>query len=182
MRCPSVVAIAALGAALAPGVARADARADAKKHFRKGDRLYGSGRFEQAAKEFQESYTLYPNADLLLNVGQSYRMAGKLTKARYYYKLYLEDASGTAHRTEVQEIVRKIDRLLAEEAAARGEPPPAPPPAVDPDPPRDARIADGPPSAADEKRSLIQSWWFWAAVGGVVMIGAGTYAYVHRND
>ena len=179
------------GAAPSPETAARAAATEAKKAFDLGE-------FARAIEQYETAYKLKPAPGLLFNLGQSHRRAGNLEKASFYFRRYLEsnppeaqakateevlvqveaqkvslraaqeeqerkDAERRAleeqrkHSTEEQQrqlelektrlaVVNAQERQFSLEAALKQDAPPPPPP-------------------------LYQRWYFWGAIG-VVVVGA----------
>jgi len=93
----------------------------ARARFRVGMALYESGRFTEAADEFQRAYDLSQRGSLLFNAYLAYRDAGNLEAAVNALSGYLEidrdaeDAARLRHRLEA------MQRTLEEQQAARAE-------------------------------------------------------------
>jgi hypothetical protein len=61
----------------------------ARAHYEDGVRKFNLGKLDEAAGEFQAAYELSGNDDLLFNVAQTWRLAKKWERARFFYKAYL---------------------------------------------------------------------------------------------
>jgi tetratricopeptide (TPR) repeat protein len=64
----------------------------AKAHFNTGQTYYEHGRFEDAAREFEEAYRLSGKAPLLYNVGKSYDGSNDFARALDAYQRFLAAA------------------------------------------------------------------------------------------
>lgn len=133
-------ALLLLVTAFAAGPARAQAGPGEAK-FAEGQRAYGDGRYDDAARLFLEGYALEPRAEWLLNVGQAYRRARRLDDARTYYERFLAQAPDSPLRPRVAAILAAIER-------ERSEPPPTPPPEIVP-PPEPVAAPKPPPPVAE---------------------------------
>lgn len=71
------------------------------------------GRFEEAAREFEEAYALSPRPEILFNLSVAYRDAGRFREAAGALRRYLEADPDTENRAMLEE------RLLRLEADAR---------------------------------------------------------------
>lgn len=65
---------------------------EAKSHFEVGKTLYGSGRFSEAAAEFEKAYELSKKVELLYNVYVAHRDASDLPRAIDALRRYLDSA------------------------------------------------------------------------------------------
>jgi hypothetical protein len=130
-----LVALVLLVGPLGGGVARADrgdAVARAKQHFEAGRAYYQAGKYRLAIREFEAGYAISPRPPFLLNLGQAHRQLFELGAARARYAAFLEQAAlDDPQRPQVEELVREIDRALAEQdRRAVATPPEAPTPPV----------------------------------------------------
>ena len=129
---------------------------------------------------------------------------GKRVEAIRFYKRYLNDAPAAANRPVAEKHVRDLESALGAEeltgahvapgpAAPGGEPSamPAPrpaqaPPAVAldarPPPPSDAMLTSPPATLSQsDDRPIYTKWWFWTAVGGVVVTGLIVALWLNRD-
>ncbi|HEY0705971.1 MAG TPA: tetratricopeptide repeat protein [Polyangia bacterium] len=197
-RVASVLVLAQAPAATPSGPAfSAENEALGRRHHKRGDELFKSGRFLEAAKEFEAGFAAAPRPLFLLNIGHSYRKGQDLRRARQAYEEYLKADPSTPFRADVEDLIKGIDDALSA-SSIPGAPPPAPPSNVTPPPstlpstaaptpidlPRPVLVeVDRAPAPADEggKRPLLKNPWFWGAVGAVVAAGvAGTVYGVTR--
>lgn len=85
------------------------AEAEAARLMREGLAAYGQKQYELAQRDFETSYTLYPNAKTVLNLGTVYVTMGNRTRAIMLYKRYLQSTGvDDSHRPAV---VRKLEEL-----------------------------------------------------------------------
>lgn len=182
------MAAVALALALAAPAARAQPKDAAKKaeaHFKKGRAAHEAGDLEVAAAEYEAAYELYPDPELLYNLGQVNRLMGKSATAIDYYERYIAaDPDGRAVE-RAHRYIAILEKKLEEEKGEKGEKvdeggerrgdAKASPPAGATRPPR----GDDPPPAApgprDEGGGL--GTRRWAAVGlavaGLAGLGVG---------
>lgn len=89
------LAVSALG-----GAAGAEPKGDqqqAKVHYLKARAHHEDREYQRAAAEYLQAFALFPDPELLFNVGQVYRLAGDQALATAYYRRYLElDPDGRA--------------------------------------------------------------------------------------
>lgn len=131
----------AAAAPKSPEKAAADVRA--RELYKKGDKDYSEGRYEDAFAEFQEAYDLSNRAQLLFNIANAAERLGKYQEAVDALNKYLQ--SGKAQDKDVVQkritaLQKRIDDKKAEDdaaekkrqddaaAAAAAKPPPPPPP------------------------------------------------------
>ena len=152
--------------------AKAEADKDAaRSEWRQGNVAYDLGHYDDAAKHYDAAYTLVQDPAFLFNIGQSYRMAGKLDQALDRYRAFLRKASADApNRNTAEKFVAEIKRKLYEkketapiapaEAVPAKEPAlappatPAPPPAATPAPLPVATPAETPAAGASSAAPL----------------------------
>jgi tetratricopeptide (TPR) repeat protein len=156
------------------GAARADNRAEAKDHFKRATSLYALGRFSDAAIEYEKAYELMPDPALLYNAAQANRIAGNKPRALLLYQNYLRiygDKVGNA--VEVRGHIEKLQMAIEIDAKTASAPPMAPAPAVEPTPSE----KETPPAVTvspepKKEKPLVKKPWFWAVVGGAVVVVA----------
>ena len=192
---------------LAVGPARAaDPNAEkARAHFQQGDTYFKLDKYANALHEFEQAYLAKQDPSFLYNIAQCHRLMGNRVEAIRFYKRYITDAPAAANRPVAEKHIRELEAALGAEeltgahvapaASAPGPapsatmPPPtptsaptqvalaAPPP---PPPPSEAPLTAPSPSPADE-HPIYTKWWFWTAVGGVVVAGLLTALLLSRD-
>jgi tetratricopeptide (TPR) repeat protein len=151
MRAPVAAALLAATAALARADGN-DVEGRARSHFEIARGLYNLGNYSEAVKEFAAGYDLSKKPEFLVDLAQCYRKLGELAKAREVFEQYLNSVPATApdHRA-VEDVVREIDRRLADRPDGATPNGGAPAPATQrPSPP--AVAAAAPPSAGRGER------------------------------
>jgi hypothetical protein len=100
----------------------------ARQHMEAGERLYGQGSYDEAAREFLLANQARPASAYVFNVGLCYMQAGNGPNAVRYLRQYLSLEPNAPDRVAVEERVREIEAALA----AAPPPPPdgAPPPTI----------------------------------------------------
>lgn len=93
---------------------------EARVHFRLGRAYYESGRFAEAAEEFEEAYEHSGRAQLLYNVFLARRDAGQLDQAIEALKKYLEGVP-EAKRDALEARLESIKRLRGQRERSAGE-------------------------------------------------------------
>lgn len=120
-------AIAAALASSAP-IARAqqlsEEDSEARVHFRLGNVYYESGRFAEAAGEFQQAYDLSHRPALLYNIFVAHRDAGNLGPAIQALREYLRLVPDAEQHEQLTARLRSMERLHQERGgeAAPAEP------------------------------------------------------------
>ena len=188
------------------GVARAaDPTAEkARAHFQQGDTYFKLEKYANALQEFEQAYLAKQDPSFLYNIAQCHRLMGNRAEAIRFYKRYLNDAPAAANRPVAEKHIRDLESALGAEeltgahvapgpGAPGGErpamPPPAPaqappPVALDarPPPPSDAMLTSPPPALSEsDNRPIYAKWWFWTAVGGVVVTGLLVALWLNRD-
>jgi hypothetical protein len=81
----------------------------AKGHFKKGKELFDAKDFENAVKEFKESYRLSKNPVLLYNIAFTLDEIGDKEMALFYYEKFLRDTDPeAANRSEAEERIKTL--------------------------------------------------------------------------
>lgn len=118
---------------------------DAPTLYRRAAAAYALGRYAEAATLFEQSFALSNEPALLFDAAQAHRLAGDRARALALYRSYLRVGGAAApHRAEVAARVARLQDELARAAA----PPPT-------------NVAD---------RPAYRKPWFWATVGGAVVV------------
>jgi hypothetical protein len=107
----------------------ADALKKAQASFDQAQTDYLQGRYDEAAKEFQEAYAARPFPQFLYNVGAAYHMKGKKAsdveaygKAVEFYKKYLVEEPNAADKPKVEKAIGVLEAEIKrlKDAAAQG--------------------------------------------------------------
>jgi hypothetical protein len=88
---------------------------EARVHFRLGRAYYESGRFEEAAREFEAAYHHSNRPQLLYNVFLAWRDAGRLRKAVYSLEKFLELVPDAPERDALSARLVSMRRLAEKE-------------------------------------------------------------------
>src|SRR4051812_30517571 len=138
--------------------------AEMQTHRALGHRLYRLGRYEEAVAAFRRAYEVKADARLLFDIAECYREMGAVDQALFYYDRYLAGWPDAFDRAEVDEKVAELETM-------RGGAPPHT--AVAARRRHPLMIVEPPPSKPRQTPRLWQRWWFWTAVGVVVLGGVG---------
>jgi len=91
--------------------AEEDEEDQAAKHFSKGRKLYGEGKYNKAIEELLKAYELRPAPPILLNIARTYEKLRKKKEALKYYKEFLQKARLVdPNRPQVEAVVKKLER------------------------------------------------------------------------
>jgi len=153
--------------------ASAENRDKAREAFQRGNQHYALGEYQAALQEFKEAYRNFEEPTFLFNIGQCERQLEQRADAIRAYRMYLVNAPDAPNRDTVRALIERLERELADERAAKPTTPatvtvsPAPVPAA-------ALPAKESPAVTEIHRSkpAYKRWWFWTAIGGVVVAGA----------
>jgi tetratricopeptide (TPR) repeat protein len=192
------VAIAVLAVVLAGPAAAAPTNEDkirAREHYQKGITHYDIKEYAEALVEFKNAYRLVPDPAFLYNIAQCYRKLGSDVEALDFYRNFLRRFPTAPNRSEVERRIQELERELethppteprpdprAKNAVAPIVPPPAsgaggagPPALAQPNPAEAPAIVATPQGGGDRGASPIYGrWWFWTAVGAVVVAAGAT--------
>jgi len=174
---------------------------NARGHFQKGDTYFKLDKYAAALQEFEQAYLAKQDPSFLYNIAQCHRLMGNRVEAIRFYKRYLNDAPSAPNRPVAEKHIRDLESALgAEELTGAHAAPPAtpagappgsagvpahaappattPPTAValdvrPPPPSSDAVVTNPSPPlpSQQEDHPFYTRWWFWTAVGGVVVTG-----------
>lgn len=165
-----LVVVALLGVS---SMALAKDSAAAKEHYLKGTRAFELGAYDEAIDEYSAAYRIKDDPALLYNLGQAHRLAGHAVEALRFYKLFLIKVPQTPARSEVEQKIAELQKLVDQQQKTRSIPPdtvkspeqpttvtttPEAPPATTEPPPSQGASASPPPSSGRTKM----------IVGGVV--------------
>jgi tetratricopeptide (TPR) repeat protein len=132
---------------------------EAKSHFKVGKSLYETGRFSEAAAEFEKAYALSNKVELLYNVYVAHRDASDLPKAIDALRRYLQLAQlDESARVNLQARLRAMEEANSRAATAPAAAPAAAPqpgaePAAEPQPSAEASQPPPEPAPAAAARS-----------------------------
>ena len=172
-------------AAVAPSLARADEAADkarGKSVWRKGVKQYDLGDFDAAIKKFEEAYQIFPNPDILFNLGQAHRKTKSYERAIHYFRTFLRYKPSAPNRDVVEQLIAELEGLIAAQKASNERPPDTvhtPPPSAPPAPVAPSPVA---PAAPVEAPRWYQDPLGWTLAGaGLVAVGLGTAFLIHSG-
>jgi tetratricopeptide (TPR) repeat protein len=161
-----------------------------------GDTAYKLGKFEVALGHYNKAYELYAAPALLFNIGQCHRELGHWERAAFFYEGYLRAMpSDDPNRAFVEGLLKDVKQSLdASVKAAKAEQDRKAADAIRQDELARARLQAQQADAlrrAEEARlareradrdKFYRKWWFWSAVAGVVVAGAGGTAYYFSGE
>ncbi len=179
-----LVAVASLALATGPAMAQ-DRKADtaAKAHFQKAEKAFNLGKFEDALKGYEAAYDGKPLPGLLFNIAQCHRNLGNHERALFFYRRYLALDPATPNHALVEELIAEqelsadskpragpaVAPLAAKAAPTTWPELPAAPNAKAATPGGATLAGTDNPSDQAETLPVYQRWWFWGAVGAIVV-------------
>ena len=179
------------GSAHAAGKARTEKAEEAREYLDKATAAFALNRYAVAAENYEKSFELKPDAAVLYNAAQAYRLAGNKERALDLYQSYLR-MYGDDKRAEIEKHIQNLKQAIEKDHAVATSPPTgtapvgvapagsgaaagstmvaAPPPSVPgaPPPAQPAPVLVAQPAPASDQSSVVSKPWFWIAVGGVV--------------
>jgi tetratricopeptide (TPR) repeat protein len=164
MRCVLLATLLVAPTALAEPTAAdkqraAELAAQSAEHYKRGE-------LEVAVALLRQAYALYPQPNLLYNLGRSLEKLGDAKGAIDAYAQYLAAAKNVPDRDIIEHRIAALKAKLPPEPPPPPPPPPARPPVVAAPPP----IVTSPPSRA----ATAPSAWPWVTLGmGVALEGTG---------
>jgi tetratricopeptide (TPR) repeat protein len=140
----------------------AELAAQSAEHYKRGE-------LEVAVALLRQAYALYPQPNLLYNLGRSLEKLGDAKAAVDAYQQYLADAKDVPDRPAIERRIAALQATLPPEPAA----PPAPPPSIPTPAPAPAPVI-ATPSAVVATAPARTGAWPWLTIGvGVVLGGTG---------
>ncbi len=96
--------------------------AEARGHFQAGAAAFRAGRYEEAAEEFQQAYTLTRSADVLFNLATCYDRLDRRPEAVHEYQRYLQLEPQATDRDRVGHRIHELQVMMAavDQAGAPG--------------------------------------------------------------
>lgn len=134
---------------LAPAHAQAARKAEddpvtveAREHVARAKVHFKLQEWDAAIAAWKEAYRLKAVPQLLFNIAQASRLAGRHVESRRYYENFLRDQPDAPNKNEVRQQLAQLEALIARDAE-KPAPEPAPPPAIVPPvpPPTPAVVA-----------------------------------------
>jgi tetratricopeptide (TPR) repeat protein len=147
--------VCALLVAGSAGRARAEEereeRTEGRRRFEVGEQHYRRGEYQAALEQYEAGYGLTRLPGFLINIGHCYRLMGQARTARATYRKYVVVEPASPHRGEVEELIRALDRTVAEEDAASSP------------------AAKRPVALPHKPRTPSARWWLWSALASSVV-------------
>jgi tetratricopeptide (TPR) repeat protein len=132
----------------------------AKRHYERGQKLFGLQKFEEALEQYQKAFDAKPFPDFLVNIGQCHRNLGDYEAAIFSLKRFPKLDPETPERQKVEDLIAQLEEKQATKDARRLRL-------------RDRDEPEDPPAGSP----FYKKWWFWTGVAAVgVAGGVGYYA------
>jgi tetratricopeptide (TPR) repeat protein len=201
--------VAAIVLALARGAGAAEEKkTEARKLYDEATAAFGVGSYAEAAEKYEASFKLHPDAALLYNAAQAYRMAGNQQRALQLYRNFVRLYGDNPRTEDARNHAAALEKAIATPARPGGVtttpgPTPAEPatraPSADLAPPPMGVSLSAPPpqpgqppalieqqaspTGADEaSQSIVRRPWFWVVVGAAVVGGTVAILLATRKD
>ena len=172
LRLLAMLALVTLALAAAPRGAHAEDKATraAKRHFKKGEKLFALGRFDEALLAYEAAFEAKPLPGFLFNIGQCHRNLGDYDAAIFSFRKYLKLSPDAENREAVLEYIDELEAAKARDEEAK----------------RRRMLVEAEPEPGPERPDgagapIYKKWWFWGGVAAVAGAGAGGY-FLLRDD
>jgi hypothetical protein len=167
----------ALGIALLLStVARGEPADEAHRLFEHGTAQYALHHFAAAADDFEKAFELKPDPAILYNAAQAHRFAGNKARALELYESYVRLYGDRPNAAEAGEHARQLRSAIEAEKQATTAPSvgtvPLTSSGTTPQTSGGAALTTTTTTAPPPSRPLVKRPWFWAVVGGVVVVAA----------
>lgn len=141
-----------LFAAVRPARADDPAMRAAKRHYERGQKLFGLQKFDEALDQYQQAFDAKPIPDFLFNIGQCQRNLGDYEAAIFSYKRYLKLSPDAENRDQVEKLIAELEEKKTTDDSRKFG----------------FRKKEKP--REPESTPVYGRWWFWT---GIVLVGAG---------
>ena len=172
-----------------------DAASQAKAQFKAGQEHFKAGAYVDALRSFKKANKLHPHPDIVFMVGQAQRNLKLHAAAINSFKSYLDEKPDADDREDVERLVEELQFL--EEAEGSAEDPLAKEEEDAERAAEAARLAEKDKKAAasalakpkrqdaphaltpvNKDKPIYKKWWFWAAVGGGLVVAGGAVGVI----
>jgi tetratricopeptide (TPR) repeat protein len=200
--------VAAMLLALAHGAGAAEEKkTEARRLYDQATAAFGVGNYAEAAENYEASFKLHPDAALLYNAAQAYRMAGNQQRALQLYRNFVRLYGDNPRTEDARNHAAALEKAIAGTATSSVAPAPTstpadtaprvPSPELAPPPSQGVSLSAPPPTGqpptlveqqatpanADESgSSVLRRPWFWVVVGAAVVGGTVAILLATRKD
>ena len=91
----------------------------ARDHYVKGTKDFELGLYSDAVVEYMAAYQLRDDPALLYNIAQAHRLAGNVTEALRFYKVFIHKVPDAPNRQEVETRIEELQKASERENAAK---------------------------------------------------------------
>lgn len=168
----------------------------------KGRALFAQGEYQSALELFAALYAEHRDPIYLRNIGRCHQKLSRPTKAIDAFEEYLRRSPRLkkAEREEIEAFIKDMKELKAAQAVKPEEPTRPPPVTATPlgtgtgdgapptvnikprqPPPSHPIVIDKPADKPAESKPLTEQWWFWAGVGGAVLVSTAATLLIIRG-
>src|SRR5262245_40158125 len=109
-----------------------DKKAEARRLYDEATAAFGLGNYPEAAEKYEASFKLHPDAALLYNAAQAYRMAGNRQRALQLYQNFGRLYGDNARAEDARNHAAALEKAIAEGGKTGPPAPAAPGPALPP--------------------------------------------------
>src|SRR5215467_10416141 len=95
---------------------------DARVLYDEGLKAYNLGSYDTAISKFKAAYEISSAVGLLFNIAQSYRLKKDYEQASNFYLTYLRLKPDAPNRSDVEQRIDEMQKLLAEQKAMENKP------------------------------------------------------------
>src|SRR5687768_3832531 len=104
-------------------LAAEEKKTEARRLYDEATAAFGVGNYAEAAEKYEGSFKLHPDAALLYNAAQAYRMAGNRVRALQLYRNFLHIYANNPRAEDARNHVAALDKAIAD--GGNAPPPPA---------------------------------------------------------
>src|SRR5678816_1480353 len=106
-----------------PAMTEDEKKAKAKSLYEEGLKHYNLGEYDSAIAAFKSAYAISSAPGLLFNIAQSYRLKKDYEEASNFYLTYLRLKPDAPNRSDVEQRIEEMNKLLEEQKAMARKPP-----------------------------------------------------------
>ncbi|MCP4599871.1 MAG: tetratricopeptide repeat protein [Proteobacteria bacterium] len=99
-------------------IQESDKKEESNRYFKEGLEWYRSGEFDRAVSLYEQAHQVYPNYEILYNLGQAEHKAKHYTNAREVYERYLKEGGRNVSRKRQIKVQKQLNRLIDLEVKA----------------------------------------------------------------
>ena len=104
-------------------------KTEARRLYDEATAAFGVGNYAEAAEKYEGSFKLHPDAALLYNAAQAYRMAGNQPRALQLYRNFVRLYGDNPRTEDARNHVAALEKAIATAASPASRPAPATTPA-----------------------------------------------------